>query len=227
MPPYLFNLTQPVPMAIPGNPIYALGSEPANPPCRMLVSGVLLNSNVATLNVTIVEGAIPLVGDTLFVYATATASGAFNTSAGVTITGVSINSVTGVGTITYALTHANVGQTADAGYANTSPQEGTEALTSGQKSQAIAIQNVINRGSYGISWAYTFPSAPVSVSIQLEGAINNNDAEYTIIGQAQTTASGYNEIIATLPELVNFVRVHVTATSGGTNPTVTSKILVS
>lgn len=212
-----------VEMLIPGRPSYAYGSKSPGPTCRMIIDHDSVSSNVVTLTVTIQDGNIPLVGDLIYVYATSNSAGALNQITGIAISAVNITAATGKGTISYPKTVANQGNTADTGYALSVPQETAEALTV-SKSRAFAIQNTIGRG-YGVSWAYTCPSAPSTIAIQLEGAINDNDSEYTLIGSSQTTTSGYNEIFATIPELVNFVRLHVTATTGGSSPTITGKIL--
>jgi hypothetical protein len=101
----------------------------------------------------------------------------------------------------------------------------TTATCATGKSIACAIQNTIGRG-YGITWAYTTPSAPSTIAMQLEGAVNNVEAEYTIIGSSVTTAAGA-ETFAQLPNLVNFVRLNLTATTGGSSPTVVAKLLLS
>jgi hypothetical protein len=205
----------------PGPPAYAFGSKSLSvPSTRMLVTQSAVSSNVVTLTVKVVEGNIPLVNQTIFVYATANNSGAFNTSTGATITAVNITASTGVGTVSYAVTTANLTATADVGYAIVPVVEVSEAL-SVKKSQQFALSG------YGVSWAYTCPSAPSTISIQLEGAINDSDSEYTIIGSAQTATSGYTEVFATLPENVNFVRLNITATTGGTSPTIIAKIQVT
>lgn len=210
----------------PGVPAYAFGSKNLATPTTLLqITNVALTSNVATVTVLVREGNIPAVNSLISITGTANTSGLFNVT-NKTITGVTISSATGIGTITFALSHADVVSAPDAGQGYVPVPESAEAAVSGTKSQAFAIQNTIGRG-YGISWGFTYPSAPVSASIQLEGAINDVDGEYTIIGTAQTGVSGYVEIFATLPELVNFVRLNQTALSGGTNPTVVGKILLS
>jgi hypothetical protein len=213
-----------VQMLISGSPAYAFGSQLPGPTCRMLITNDSCTSNVVTLSVTIVEGNIPLVGDLIYTYATVNSAGGINQTTGIAIASVAITAATGKGTITFPLTLANQGATADVGYALSTPGQTTEVCAVG-KSRAFAIQNTIGRG-YGISWAYTCPSAPSTIAIQLEGAINDNDSEYTIIGASQTTAAGA-EVFASVPELVNFVRLHVTATTGGTSPTISAKILLS
>lgn len=223
---YSTNPSTPVKMLIPGIPDYAFGSKNlSKPTVRAYVTAMALNSNVVTLTIQMVEGFIPSVGDLVTVLATTTDGGAANV-ANVAITGVNINSATGAGTITYAATGSNQGTTPDSGQVYIAVPEVPETAASGTKSRAFAIQNTIGRG-YGISWSYTFPSAPASASIQLEGALNNNDAEYVIIGSAQTTVAGYPTIVATNPNLVNFVRLNMTALSGGSSPTIIGKISIS
>lgn len=210
----------------PGPPGYAFGSKPlVQPTCRMLVTASAVASNVVTLTVKVVEGNIPAVGQTVYIYATTNNAGGLNDNSGtITIASVSINATTGIGTITYSKTTANLSTTADVGYVLAPVPETSEAVTgSSQKSQQFAVSG------YGISWAYITPSAPVSIAIQLEGAINDNDAEYTIIGSSVTTvsSSAWTETIATLPENINFVRLHITASSGGSSPTIIAKIQVT
>ena len=212
-----------VEMLIPGRPSYVYGSKAPGPTCRMAIDHDSVSGNVVTLAVTIVEGNIPLVGDLIYVYGTSNSAGALNQTTGIAISGVNITATTGKGTITYPKTVGNQGNTTDTGYALSVPQEIPETLIV-SKSRAVAIQNTSGRG-YGISWAYNCPSAPATLAIQLEGAINDNDAEYTLIGSSQTTTTGYNEVVATVPELVNFVRLHVTATTGGSSPSIIGKIV--
>jgi hypothetical protein len=212
----------PVPMIQPGIAAYAFGSRDSTfPTSRMQVTNVALTTNVATVSVTMRQGKVPIAGNTISITGTAAASGTFNTTA--TISTVSISASTGIGTITFPLTHADVVSVADAGQAYVPIAEVPETLAV-QKSQAFAIQSTIGRG-YGVTWAYTCPSVPATLAIQLEGAVNNNDSEFTLIGSSQTTTTGYNEIVAQVPNLVNFVRQRVTATTGGTTPTIIGKII--
>jgi len=223
---YNFTKNPPYPTLLqPGVPAYAFGSKNANlPVVRMAISKVQLTSNVATLTVQMLEGNIPAVGDMLTVTGTSTASGAFNTGQSpVALTGVTIDSTTGAGTITYALTHANVGLTTDAGLASVDVPEVTYAASGPVKSAAFALQPAKGQGR-GITWAYNTPSAPASLSIQLEGAVGDSDAEYTTIGLAQHGTGTWTEVIATVPENINFVRLNITTWSGGSTPTIVAKI---
>src|SRR5581483_11501297 len=108
MPKYSSSPFNSVQSALPGRPAYVFGGYADNvAPTRMLVTNVALTSNVATLNVTVVEGNVPTVGSFITVQGTQQASGAFNVT-NIALTGVTLNSA-GVGTVTFALTHANVG----------------------------------------------------------------------------------------------------------------------
>jgi hypothetical protein len=204
-----------------GAPGYAFGSKSqTQPSTKMFVSKSAVATDVVTLTVQIVEGNIPAVGNTAYITATSNNGGALNQPSGVVLTGVSITATTGAGTITYAASTGNLSPTADGGIVIVPVPEVAEAFAQG-KSKQFAISG------YGISWAYTCPSQPGSIAIQLEGAIDDVDSEYTIIGTSQTTTSGYNEVFATLPELVRFVRLNITGGSGGTLPTIIGKILNS
>jgi hypothetical protein len=212
-------------MLIPGQPAYAFGSKNTScPTVKMSVTSVAAAANVITLGVTIMDGYIPAVGDLITVVNTTTDSGAANV-ANVALASVTITALTGKGTVTYAATAGAQLTTADTGMAYVAVPEVPEAL-SAIASRAFAIQNTIGRG-YGITWAYDCVSAPSTIAIQLEGAVNDVDGEYTIIGTSKTTASGWVETVAQVPNLVNFLRVNITATTGGTVPTIIAKILLA
>jgi hypothetical protein len=228
MPPYITRpatTNTPVQMLIPGQPAYAFGSKnTSRPTVKMSVTSVAVATDVVTLGVTLMEGYVPAVGDLITVVNTTTDSGAANV-ANVALASVTITALTGKGTVTYAATASDQLTTADTGMAYVAVPEIPEAL-SAIASRAFAIQNTIGRG-YGITWAYNCSSAPSTIAIQLEGAVNDVDGEYTIIGTSKTTASGWVETVAQVPNLVNFLRVNITATTGGTVPTIIAKILLA
>jgi hypothetical protein len=187
----------------------------------MQVTKSAVATDVVTLTVQMLEGNIPAVGALAYITGTQNNTGALNSTAGVTLTGVSISTTTGAGTITYSATTANLTIAADTGLVIVPNAEVAEALTTTYKGQQFAVSG------NAISWAYTCPSAPSVLAVQLEGAIDDVDSEYTIIGSSETTTSGYNEFFATLPEFVRFVRIHVTNSSGGTNPTLIAKLMTN
>ena len=104
---------------IPGQPAYSFGVAPtAN--ARMSISKVAIATNVATLTVQMLEGIIPAVGALISVQGTqtVTSGGApnFNVT-NVALASVTINSSTGAGTVTFALTSNNITAIADSGQA--------------------------------------------------------------------------------------------------------------
>lgn len=226
MPPYLtpsvVAANSPVPKLNPGIPGYSAGSRNnLLPTCRMQVTKSAVTSNVVTLTVSVLEGNIPASGATAYITGTQNNAGALNNTSGVALASVSINAITGQGTITYADTTANLAPTADTGLVIVPNAEAAEALTTATKYQQFAVSG------NAVTWSYTCPSAPGAIAIQLEGAIDDNDSEYTLIGSSQTTTGGYNEFFATLPEFVRFVRIHVTSASGGSSPTLIAKIMTN
>ena len=216
MPAWTNSPSTPIGALLSGQVRYAAGSKATGPTTRMIIDHVSVATNM--------EGNIPVVGDLIYVFATTQNAGGLNTSTGIAISAVSITSSTGKGTVSYPKSTSNLSITADSGYAQSNIAEVAETLVSAQAYSAFAVNPA---AGYGVTWSYTCPSAPAAIAIQLEGAIDNNDAEFSIIGSSQTTTSGYPEVIATLPELVRFVRIKVTSTSGGTNPTLIAKLIQS
>lgn len=220
---YNFTKNPPTPKLLqPGVPAYAFGSRNPNlPTVRMAITNVSLTTNVATYSVTMLEGNIPAAGDLASVTGTSTASGAFNVIA-IALASVNIDATTGIGTVTLALTHANVGSIAQAGLMSVEVPEVPQLLSGATKSAAFALQAAKGQGR-GISWDYNCPSAPGSASIQLEGALVDDDAEYAVIGSALTSTSA-GQAFATAPENVNFVRINAATFSAGTNPSIVARI---
>jgi hypothetical protein len=214
---------------LPGVPAYSFGSfNDRTPPSRFSIQSVAIASNVATLAVTLLEGLIPIVGALISVQGTQTptSGGAPNFNVvGVALTGVSINSTTGVGTLTFALTSSNISTTNDSGQATVPQPEIGDAITTAAKGQQFAVQSNpgLSQEGKNPTWEIHFPSAPASFSAQLEGAMLDVDSQYEIVGAAQTTAGTYAN---NSPLNFRFFRINITALSGGTNPTVVSKIMV-
>jgi hypothetical protein len=195
---------------------------------------VAITSNVATLYVTILEGFIPVVNSLVSVQGTqtTTSGGApnFNVT-GATVTAVSINSTSGVGTITFALTSSNITKIADSGMAIVQTPEVGDALTASVATQTglqFAVPHTTSADPQGknIQWAYDFPVAPSTASIQLMGAMFDQLDEYSAIDTVSTAivAAGGESRVVNTSQNWNFLLVQVTAASGGTNPTVVAKI---
>lgn len=215
-----------------GKPEYVFGTfSDTVAPARMLISNVALTTNVATLTVTVVEGPIPAVGSLVTVKGCPTTSGTFNVTA-VAIASVSINAVTGQGTITFALTHANVVSVASSGVAIAQTPEVAEALVNGASvAVCVPISNSeLNQGR-SIKAVVNFPSLPTTATVTIQEAISNKNSEFSDIGTVPvqvvsggaTTTPGQLTIVGT-PGM--FYRLNVSGVTGGTSPTIVGKILV-
>jgi hypothetical protein len=212
MPPYMTQppALQPRRGITAGLPAYSWGSFPlGQQPARMYVTSVAVASNVVTLGVKMVEGNIPAVG------ALATVVGTVAGGSPVNVTNVAIASITlnaqGVGTITYPATTGNLSTTADGGQVIFNPTDVGET-TVAAKGLQFALDPA---GGYGLTLAWT--STAATIALQLEGAIDDVDAQYAIIGTSQATLTG--SVIAQVPNNVRFVRVNTTAFTGGPGTT--------
>jgi hypothetical protein len=203
-----------------GLPCYSAGSFPyGQQDARFYVTSVAVAANVVTLGVKYIEGTLPLIAGQLLTVRGTIAGGPTVNVTGVAITSSSIVLATGLGTIVYPATAGNLATTPDGGTAIVPVQEVAETLAVAKLQQFCLEPG----GGYGMTMAWTTPSAPATIALQLEGAINDTDAEYSIIGVSQTTLFG--TLIATVPELVRWVRVNVTNFTGGASPSIIAKLL--
>lgn len=240
MPNYSASAFAPLPeVAIPSKPSYFFGSLNTSADDTYLrVTNVALATNVATVTATIYRGNIPVVGQVITIKGTASNSGAFNVTA--TLTGVSVVAATGVATLTFALTHADVASTADAGMAIIPIQEVAEVLANGTSVAIYVPSNELrDLGQKNITVATTFPSLPTGATVTLYSAIANNpqagDPEWTQMGVVATVAAGAvtvpanastnGGIITFTTPSGRFFRVVVTGVSGGTNPSIICKMV--
>lgn len=209
-------------MLLPGIVGYSFGSFNSDlPTTRMQVTNVALTSNVATLGVQMVEGNIPAVGSLISVRGTQKAGGAFNVS-NIALTGVSIVALTGIGTVTFALTHADVTSTPDAGAADIPVPEVAEAMANSTGLQ-LTMQSAsgLPNNSRDVEWTILTPSAPASFSAALQVADTDAEADYSTIDTS--TAVGSRQVAGVR---ANFIRIKLSSVVGGTLPTVIGKVLV-
>jgi hypothetical protein len=218
-PAYKFDPTQPVFALQPGRPAEAFGAGRAG--FTAYVTNESLTSNVGTYSLKLINGPVPVVGQSFFVNATSPPLTSPPQNVQSVITAVSgFNTLdNSTGTISAAITGTNVGSVTTGGLVTGMPYHAPETLVVG-KSQAFAIRN------YFISWSYACPSVPSTIAVQLEGSLTNVDSDFVIIGTSQTTAGGV-DVVATVPSTVNFVRLNCTATSGGTLPSIVAKIMAA
>jgi len=220
------------PSLLPNLPGYSFGgfNLTNNPSTRMSIQNVAITSNVATLYVTILEGLKPTTSQTISVQGTQTVTSGGGSNFNVTnaaITGVTIDSTTGVGTITFALSSSDIAKTVDSGLAVSPVAETADAATSTSKGLQFALSggNSTVHNDRVVSWSYTFPSAPVSATINLQGAAVDLEANYTTLDTQGTIVAAGETRTLSIPASVNFVRCTISALSGGTNPTVIARIM--
>lgn len=174
-----------------GLPAYCFGGFADNvSPTRMTVSNVALTTNVATLTVQVIEGNIPAVGSLVTVTGTQSTSGLFNVSQ-VALTGVTIDATSGAGTITFALTHANVGTAPNSGLAVVQTPETSEAIANGSSVawSAPFQPSQLNQGR-SIKAVVSFPTIPTTGTVTLQEAIVNQDSEFSGIATVASVAGG-------------------------------------
>ena len=212
-----------------GLPAYSAGTAPGNP-TKMYATAMSVASDVVTLYVQVQSGNIPSVGDLI------TVIGAYVPAANVTnvaLASVSITASTGAGTVTYDATTPNLVKTTSGGNAISQPQAVGETLTASTGYQSFAVPRSVPAHIDGrpISVYVNYSSDP-TIAANLQGAINNVDAEYTDLPTASYVATPPFSIVANgtyfynLPNIYNFVRFADKGSSGGTDPTVIAKILI-
>jgi hypothetical protein len=211
-----------------GWPEFLLGSFPTDvSPTRFQVTNVALASNVATVSGYVREGNIPTAGSLISIQGTATASGAFNVS-NATITGVTIDATSGIGTITFTVTHADVATVADSGLAIVPQPVKYEALANGSSIPAVPPANDPNTDAARTFTAQVyFASLPTTATVTVQGSLTNNDADYQNIGTVATVVSGGVTLSQAQFQLTNerFLRFNVSSVTGGTSPTIAAAIL--
>jgi hypothetical protein len=194
-----------------GSKTYLLGNQTPSGG-KFLVTFVSLASNVATVTVTGWEGVIPVVGTLIAVRGTASASGAFNVT-GVPITAVALDA-TGAGTISYALTGANLGATEDAGTLNFEPIVTGETAAAGNTIAGALARPSGARGQNAVFAQLTMPAAGVTAAtVTMQVSSDNVNWSpttniLTIASGAVTAGSAYFETTAL------FVRGAISAVTG-------------
>ena len=162
-----------------GRPGYSFGSyNDCVDATNAYITNVALTSNVATVSLKLVDGAIPVTGQLITITGVSNTSGTFNVT-NATVTGVSGFSTgdNSTGTVSFALTHANVVSAAAVGVAKLPVPEVAVALANGAGTQfAVAGQTNGNLGTQRtVSAGVTFPTVPTAATVTLQGAIIDKD----------------------------------------------------
>jgi hypothetical protein len=187
MPAYTGNPATPVQLAQKGVPCYLWGSLNLHQGNTiMLVNNVALTTNVATLTVQITAGEIPTVGSLISVAQTQTSAGVFNVIRA-KLTAVTIVAATGAGTVTFALTNANIGSVSDTGSAIVEVPEVGETVAAG-KSIPCVCDAPHGSSQFTVTTAVTFSTLPTAITVALQVALHDIEAEYSTIGNCCVVA---------------------------------------
>lgn len=221
-------------------PVYLFGKfDTKTEPFKLQVTHAALTGNVATLTVQIVGGGGPTAGLLPSVGAKMGARGvalnaAFNADPAI-VTGVNIDPATGTGTITYAVTHADIAGADTPGEAAVQPFETPDTLTQGVASMPVALTSTPDESdnSRCVFAECTFPSVPDAATIELQTANVDDDARYVTV----TDPTGAAIIVATVAGGIvtksgqqfpfvmgKFLRLYPSAVSGGTLPSIVGTI---
>jgi|SRR5579872_2479173 len=170
---------RPPKLLVAGLPSYFFGSwAQEKSPTRIWLTQVALTSNVATVTGTVAEGDIPAVGSLIYIDGTQTNGGIFNVR-GVALTAVSINAITGQGTVSFALTHADVSATADAGLAIIPQSETSEAIANGSSIPVtIPFNDPRTAGDRTVTITAQFPTLPTACNVVLQTSLMDVDSQY-------------------------------------------------
>ena len=234
MPTYSNSAFAPLPeVAIPAKPAYFFGSLPVTTQdTQMRISNVALTSNVATVVGTIFQGNIPAVGNFISIIGTTSTGGVFNVNQA-TITGVTGTASTGVYTITFALTHADIATVANTGMAIIPIAEVPEAAANGTSVAIYVPSNELrDLGQRSITTVCSFPSLPTAATVTLYTAIANNPQaaapEWTAMGTVGVVAGGVQTqgpLQTWETPAGRFFRVIVSGVSGGSSPLMVVKMI--
>jgi hypothetical protein len=179
MPAYQNSPFQPPVLAMKGVPVYLLGAfsyKVGN--TALALNNSALTTNVATVTVQQMSGPLPVIGGLISIVNSTAGSGALNVQRAV-ITAVTISALTGAGTITFALTHANITSVADGGSVVVEPAEVAETLVNNTASIACLIQVPQGDSQFTVPMSVTFTTIPTAVTVTLQKAIKNAGAEFT------------------------------------------------
>jgi len=183
-------------------PNYLFGSRDYKTDVMLFsISEVAVTSDVATVTVQLESGGgpslangigLPIVGAKMGVRATQSNGGVFNVDP-TTLTATTINPATGAGTLSFALTNANIGTTADTGTVAVQSAEVADLVQAGSASAPYALvftpDESDNSRCLGCQARWT-GTVPTAATVVLQGANVDDDAQYMTIGNNQGGAPG-------------------------------------
>ena len=229
MPAYNTSAFSNAKLLMKGVPIYLFGTydyKIGN--TNMYITNTALTTNVATVTVQVLNGPLPRVGDILSIIGSTNGSGAFNNIKSSAITATTINASTGAGTLTVALTNANVGTAADSGTAIVEPMPIGETVAA-INSLSCCVQAPEGDSQFTLPWAVTFTTLPTAITATLQVAIVDIDSEYTnttstIVVATTAYTAGHGPVAEATLERGYFYRIACTGLTLGSGAGMVGKI---
>lgn len=212
---------QNVPLMVPGKPLFLLGSLSfSQSPTMAQVTNVALSGNVVTLSLALTAGAIPVVNQLISVQQCSVA--AINGTA-YTITAVSGFNTgdNSTGTVTFALTHANIVSVAATGNAIAPiPVTADVAQNGSSLYAALPFNDPRIDQSRTLVFQALFPSIPTTAT--LTAYVSDDGVTFYSIGTIASVAGGVvtGGLLEISAQSAAFVQVQIASVTGGTNPTV-------
>ena len=216
-------------------PTYLFGQADSHTePFLFNVSQVALATDVATLTVQLVGGGggvsagvpnpVPSVGAKMGVHGTTVASGAFNVDPA-TVTAVTVDPITGAGTISYAVTHADVTAVADVGQVSVQPYEAGDTVVVGSASIPVSQVNTPDASDNSRCFyaeAVWLGTKPTAATIALQAANVDDDSRYAVV---ENTAGTLATATIAASDLLASVAGSAVTQSGAEYRFVTSRFL--
>lgn len=183
---------------------------------QIQVASVAITSNVATVLGTVISGNAPAVGNLVSIQGTKTSAGLFNVT-NVTLASVSVNATTGAATITFPLTNANVGTTADAGFAVVPQPITYDTLANGSSKAAASAENdpsTNDERAYMVQ--VFFGTLPTAATVTLQASLVDQDSAYQTVATVATVVGSTATLNAAVYANANFkfLRFNVSGLSG-------------
>jgi len=227
---------KPVPvLAVSGRPTYLWGSwDDKSAPTQGTVISNSASGTTATLVFQILSGNIPLVGDLITVISSANSGGVFNVTNAVLVT-VSCT-IAGVCTVTYTIASTSQVSTPDVGQVLCPRSEIGETFANGASAPvSVAPNNSAPQQGRTLTLSTTVTGSPSTGLVDLQGANQDIDSQYetlapiaggSVSGHAfdATTQTSSDASYADYTMNYRFYRVINSSVTGGTNPTIISKL---
>lgn len=237
---YITSPFKPSPiLSVAGIPEFLFGSYNERVgPTQGIVKFVKTNgTTIATVKIQILSGNIPVSGSLITVVGSANSSNFDVTNVAISNVTKIPDPVTGEDTGLYSLTYTisstatPLAYTADAAQFIIPQPEVGEALSSDIASVPLALPFIpsLNSQEHVVAAVVTFPSIPTSVTVTLQQAVFDINAEYAdiatiavVAGGSQTTGGGP---IMVDPVMGRFLRFKAGTVVGGSSPTIIAKLI--